>query len=208
MNSPLIHGCYDSNTLETLKNFGVNELSFDLRGRSPNLITFKDLTSLLPNLQSEKLFLTFENDRKETILSYLNILGARPFNFSLIFRDNLPATFYEGIGQPFFWMYDPDGDWKSILSLSSCKGVLLPIKYQGSYQRSPELWELIEKKNLTVYLHAENFEQTAFMNLSLEIKLSLDLSPEVEAGFRKVDQEKLKKMKIWRKLNENSASQR
>ncbi len=208
MSSPLIHGCYDSKTLETLKDFGVKELSFDLRGRSSNLITFKDLSLLLSNLQTEKLFLTFENDRKETILSFLNLLGSRPFKFVLIFRDNLPASFYQEIGQPFYWMYRPDGDWKSILSLTNCQGVLLPLKFQANYQRSPDLWETIEKNNLTVYLHAENFEQTAFMKLSHEIKLSLDLSPEVEASFRRVDQDKLKQMKLWRTLNENSAGQR
>lgn len=207
MNSLLVHGVYDSDTLNTLKNVPVREFSFDLRGRSLNLVPFKDLLFLLQKLSGEEVFLTFENDRKETILSFLNLLKDTPFNFTLIFRDNLSANFYHEVGRPFYWMFQPDSHWEEILSLPDAKGVLLPLRYQNHYQQMPELWNLIDGKKLDVYLHAENFEQTLFMNLDQEIKLSVDLTPEVEKSFRRVDQEKLKRMKIWRWINENSAGQ-
>lgn len=205
MNNLLIHGCYDSQTLDTLKNFGVKEFSFDLRGRSSNLVTFRDLIVLLGNLTSEKVYLTFENDRKETILSYLNILKDKPFTFELIFRDCQDSSYYQEIGKAFHWMYHPDGDWRSILGLSNCKGILLPLKFQSSYQRLPELWSYLDNKSLDVYLHAENYEQTAFMNLRGEARLSIDLCNEIEQSFRTVDQEKLKNMRFWRSFHENFA---
>ena len=207
MNSLLIHGCYDSKTLETLKNLGTKELAFDLRGRSANLIPYRDLVSLLKNLSTERVFLTFENDQKETIHSFLNLLKNEPFVFTLIFRDHQDYRFYRDLNLDFYWMFDVDGDWRSILSLPNAKGVFLPIKSQTLYHKLSGLWELIEDRNLDVYLHADSFEQTLFMNLGQEIKLSLDLSKEVEQSFRSVDQEKLSKMKIWRRLNENSAGQ-
>lgn len=207
MNSLLIHGCYDLKTLETLKKYGTKELAFDLRGRSSNLITYKDLLILLGNLTTERVFLTFGGDRKETILSYLNLLKNEPFSFTLIFRDHLDAKFYSDLGLPFYWMYHPEGDWQSIMNLPNAKGVLLPIKMQSHFQRLHQLWDFVDHRNLDVYLHAETFEETLFLNLGQEIKLSLDLSPEVEKDFRTIDQEKLKSMKIWRRLNENFAGQ-
>jgi hypothetical protein len=208
MNSLLIHGCYDSKTLETLKNLGTKELAFDLRGRSSNLIPFRELTSLLKNLSTERIFLTFENDQKETIHSFLNLLKNEPFVFTLIFRDHQSVQFYKNLGLDFYWMFDAEGDWRAILSLPNAKGVLLPIKAQTHYQKLSAMWDLIEEKNLDVYLHADSFEQTLFMNLAQEIKLSLDLTKEIEQSYRNVDQEKLGHMKIWRRLNESFAGQR
>jgi hypothetical protein len=207
MNSLLIHGCYDSATLNSLKELGVKKLAFDLRGRSLNMIPYRQLVSLLRNLSTEQIFLTFENDKIETIHSYLNLLKNEPFSFTLIFRDNRPAEFYQKVDAPYYWMFQPESDWKSILSESRAKGVILPIKYQTHYQRLPKLWDLIDEKNLDVYLHADNFEQSLFMNLGQEINISLDLTPEVETSYRNIDQEKLKKMKIWRRSNENFTRQ-
>ena len=117
MNSLLIHGCYDSKTLDTLKNLGTKEIAFDLRGRSTNMVTFKDLKNLLKSTVLERVFLTFENDRKETILSFLNLLKDETVQINLIFRDHLAAEFYEEIPAPIFWMFNPEGDWKGILNL-------------------------------------------------------------------------------------------
>lgn len=208
MNSLLIHGCYDSQTLDTLKDLGIKEFSFDMRGRSPNLIPFKVLTDILKKLSTEQVFLTFENDRKETVLSFMNLLKNEPFSFFLIFRDVQISSYYEELKLPFYWMFRPDADWQSILDLENCRGVILPVKYQLQYQRLPEIWNLIDEKFLDVYLHAESFEETLFMNLGQEIKLSLDLTSEVEKSYRSIDLDKLKKMKIWRRLNESSAGQR
>jgi hypothetical protein len=207
MNSLLIHGCYDLKTLETLKEYDIKKLSFDLRARSLNLVTFRDFSKILSKLTTEQLFVTFENDKKETVHSYLSLLRNEPFTFTLIFRDSQPVNFYKEINYSFYWMFNPEGDWKSILKLPNAKGVLLPLKWQSLYQNLPELWELIEEESLDVFLHAENFEQTLFLNLGREIKVSVDLTGEIESGYRTVDQEKLKKMKIWRRFNENTARQ-
>jgi hypothetical protein len=207
MNSLLIHGIYDPETLKFLKDSGIKELSFDLRAKSSNLVPFRDLQTLLKMITSEKVFLTFEDDKKETILSFLNLLQSEPLKFYLIYRDSRPASFYKDVGEPFYWMFTPDSNWKEILTLKNCRGVLLPMKFQNEYIKMPELWALIESGNMDVYLHAESFEETQFLTAVQDIKLSIDLTNEVEKKYRTVDQEKLKKMKIWRKLNENSAGQ-
>lgn len=203
MNSMLLHGCFDSETLLTLNKLGVKDFAFDLRARSPNLITFKELNNILSQFTHEQIFLTFGEDKKETIHSFLNLLKDRHNIFTLIMRDKKQAAFYSELNHPFYWMFEPDAAWKEILSLTNARGVLLPLKYQGIYHKIPELWSLIENRNLDAYLHAETFEETVFINLSEGIKLSLDLSHEVEKSFRRIDQDKLKCMKIWGRINEN-----
>ena len=208
MSGLLIHGVYSSDTLKTLQEKKIQEISFDLRGRSFNLVTFKDLLQLLKMMTTEKVFLTFENDRKETILSFLNLLKDQPFNFNLIFRDNLSGSFYQEMGRPYYWMFSPDSNWKDILEQDNAKGVLLPLQYQIHYAKMAEFWDLVDTNNLEVYLHAESFEQALFVNLDKDTRLSVDLTKEVENGFRQVDQDRIKNMRIWRSLNENSLGQR
>jgi hypothetical protein len=204
MNALLIHGVYDSGTLGTLKEKGVKDFSFDLRGKSPNLITYRDLQDALKLLAGSEVFLVFENDKRETIVSFLNLLKDQPVKFKLIFRDSLGPTFYEQLGTPFYWLFSPDGEWADILRSKNCKGVLLPLKFEPYYKRLPHLWELIDELGLDVYLHAETFEETTFIKNISEIKLSIDLSPEVESGYRRVDQDRLSGQKIWKRLYENS----
>lgn len=201
----LIHGVYDSKTLGTLKDKGIKDISFDLRGRSPNLVTFNDLQNILKTIATQDVFLTFGDDKKETIKSYLNLLNG---NFKLIFRDNQTAEFYQEIGAPFYWMFSPEGDWRNILSVSQCKGILLPLKFNHEYQKLPQLWSLIEENNLDVYLHADSFEETIFIKNAGDVKLSVDLSAEVESSYRLVDQNKLSGLRIWSRRNENSSFQR
>lgn len=207
MKSLLIHGCYDSKTLETLKKSGATDFAFDLRGRSLNLIPFHELKNLLKDLKTSSVFLTFANDRADTIYSYLNLLKDCPFEFKLIFRDCQDVSFYKTMDAPFYWMFDPEGNWKEILNSSKIQGVLLPLKWQGHYQGLSGFWELIDARNLDVHLHAENFEETASIGQVDEVMLSLDLTVEIESGFRSVDQKKLRDMKIWRRLNANSTGQ-
>jgi hypothetical protein len=204
MNGLLINGVYDSGTLGTLKDKGVKDFSFDLRGKSSNLITYRDLQDALKVLSGSEVFLVFENDKKETIVSFLNILRDQPVKFKLIFRDSLAPSFYRDLAVPFFWMYSPNGDWSGILRSKNCQGILLPLKYEPLYQSQPEFWALIDELNLDVYIHAETFEQTTFIKNISEIKLSIDLSSEVESAYRRVDQERLSGQRIWRRLNENS----
>ncbi len=204
MNGLLLNGVYDVTTFDNLKARNVKEFAFDLRGRSPNLITFRELEVILPKLGDARAFLVFENDRRETILSFMNLLSGKNIDFTLLFRDSLEASFYADLKQPFYWMFNPSADWMKILEAPLAKGILLPLKYHTQYKNFPELWNLLDERNLDVYLHAETFEETVFMKLEGDIKLSLDLTSEIEKGFRQVDQEKLMNMKFWRKINEAS----
>jgi hypothetical protein len=205
MNGPLLNGVYDVTTFENLKALQVRQFAFDLRGRSPNLITFRDLEVLISRLEGARAFLTFQNDRRETILSFINLLSNRSVDFTLIFRDKMEPSFYRSLNLPFYWMFNPEGDWKNILEIPQIRGILLPLKFQTAYQKFPELWDLLDRHNLDVYLHAESFEETLFMKFTQGMKLSLDLTSEVETGFRRVDQEKLKAMKVWGRLHEASS---
>lgn len=205
MNSPLIHGCYDPETLKTLKDLKVKEFAFDLRARSLNFIPLKALESLLSLLTDEKIYLVFENDSYPTITSTLDILKREGKTFTGIFRDFQSGEFYQKIEIPFLWMFHPAGDWKSILEAKKIQGILLPLKWQDDYHKYPDLWKLIEEKHLEVYLHAENFAEALIPNAALGLNLSVDLTQEVELQYREIDQNKLKEMKIWRKLNESPA---
>lgn len=196
----LIHGLYDAKTLETLKSSVACHFAFDLRARSPNLVPFHQLLQLLKNLPTETVYLTFEDDRPETIHSILNMLKNEPFRFHLIFRDHQSVRFYEQLGLPYLWMFNPQGDWRSILNTTHVSGVLLPMKWQQSYENNSELWNLIEYRNLEVFIHADSFAEAASIEIGANVKLSLDLTSEIETGFRKVDQDKLKVMKLWSKF--------
>lgn len=200
MNTLIVHGCYEVTTLNTLLDLGVKEFSFDLRGNSQNLIPFKTLTELLNHLNGPRIFLTFENDRKETIEAVLDLLKSWKGKLVLIFRDQQDSSFYAGLKVPFYWMFHPAADYRSILHLENMQGVLLPLKWQEQYQKLPDLWKIIDEKQMDVYLHADNFEEALNLNLDHDLKFSLDLGSEIESEYRKVDQAKLKGMKFWRKM--------
>ncbi|MCM2348491.1 MAG: hypothetical protein NDI69_00630 [Bacteriovoracaceae bacterium] len=200
MNTLIVHGCYDATTLNTLLDLGVKDFAFDLRGRSQNLIPFKTLSELLNHLNTSRVFLTFENDRQETIEAGLNLLKFWKGKLVLIFRDQQESSFYAGLKEPFFWMFHPAADYKSILQLENIQGILLPLKWQEQYQKLPDLWKIIDEKQMDVYLHAENFEEALNLNLDHDLKFSLDLGSEIESEYRKVDQAKLRGMKFGRKM--------
>jgi len=205
MSSLLIHGCYDPITLKTLKDLKVKEFAFDLRPRSLNFIPLNMLKSLIALLSDEKIFLVFENDKEATVASVLDLLKQAGKTFYVIFRDLQDADFYHQTEIPFYWMFHPAADWKSILASKKLQGIFLPLKWQDDYQTYPELWKMIEEKHLDVFLHGENFEEALIPDVDIGLKLSIDLTPEVESQYRQVDQKKLKDMKIWRKLYESSA---
>lgn len=202
MSGLLIHGLYDSKTLETLIGKNIKEFSFDLRPKSFNLITTSELTKLLKIFSTERIFLTFENEQVETIDSYLNLLKDFPLSLTLIFRDAKPSHYYETLGHQFYWMFDAKADWRSILQCKNLSGIFLPLKDRPYFHQHPELWDIIERRNLDVYLHAESFSEALFVNLSSDIKISIDLTGEVETSYRKVDLQKLNNMKIWERINE------
>lgn len=199
MKSFLINGCYDRATLQTLKDLGIQQLGFDLRGASPNLVPFFQLKELLPTLEVEEVSLIFEDDRPETVRSFLNLLGPAAETILLQFRDQQVAKFYHDLDHPFTWMFHPDADWKAILSLPTLDGVLLPLTWKEFYEATPELWTMIEKRALDVHLHAKNFEEALSIEPQAELMISVDLTLEIEKSFRSVDQDRLKKLKIWRR---------
>jgi hypothetical protein len=205
MRSPIVHGCYDLATLNTLCALGIRRFGFDLRATGTNLIPFKLLQSLLAELTADEIILTFADDRVATVLSFVDLLKHKPFKILLEFRDAKELAFYHSINLSFLWMFNPQADWRNILLLPKLKGVLLPFKYKHQYQKYPELWDILNHQGIEVFLHASNLEEAAGIADISEISLSLDLTAEVETTYRCVDQERLKEMPIWRKLNENSA---
>jgi hypothetical protein len=201
MKSLLVHGCYDRVTLKTLLDLGVEKLAFDLRATSTNLIPLHDLKGLLDEVKAKDLFLIFEDDSAQTIYAFLDLLkGAE---VTLEFRDKKEVSFYESIHHPFVWMFNPEASWKEILKIPYLKGVLLPLALKNLYEVLPELWDLIEARNLSVFLHASSFDETATIKDFKDLDLSLDLSAEVETSYRLINQEKLKHMPLWRKFHEN-----
>lgn len=201
----VIHGVYDLKTLNSLRELGVNFFSMDLRGKSPNLVTFKELNFILDQLQSgEKVYLTFENEKAEVVYSFIDLLNNKRPDFEIIFRDHQEITFYRKFKRNFFWMLNPYVDWKSMLLLENLKGILLPLKFQDQYLKMSELWAIAERRKLDVYLFAENFEQSQLIEITNTLKLVIDMTAEVELSYRNVDQLKLKKMIIRGHFNENS----
>lgn len=197
MNSPLVHGVYDTRTLTILKEFGIKEFAFDLRGRSANLISFSELKKILEVLPTEKVYVSFENDRKETILSFLDLL--RPHAVTLLFRDQRPSSFYAEVNRPFAWMLHPEGDWRGILQSPKLKTLFLPLRYQDFYQRTQEFWRVIEERNIETYLHASTFSEMNLLKTDPETRLSVDLTAEVEESYRKVSPQKLHSLPLWRR---------
>ena len=202
MKSFLINGCYDQPTLRTLLELGIHQIGFDLRGFSPNLIPFNQLKDLLLKLPFQDTHLVFQNDKAQTVLSFLDMLKSTPGQITLQFRDRLEPEFYQSLNTPFVWMFHPEADWKSILRIPALKGVLLPVRWKSFYSTSPELWALLEKQSVDIFLHAENFNEALSIEPQHDLKISVDLSLEVEKGFRTVDQELLKKLRIW-SMHEN-----
>jgi hypothetical protein len=202
----IIHGVYDATTLKTLQQLKVSQLGFDLRGRSLNLIAFHDLKSMLPQI-TQKAYLTFENDLQSTVGSFLNLLGNDKNKFTLEFRDNQTAHYYESFKHPYSWFFRPDGDWASILESQRLEALVLPVKFKSQYQNMPKLWHIIQERVLPVILHVETLEDIGLYVREKNLTLSVDLGRELECGFRKIDQARLQNLSIWRNLNETFAGQ-
>ncbi len=196
MKSLLVHGCYDRPTFQTLRSLGVTEFAFDLRARSSNLIPFSELRNLLPLIGVSTPVLIFENDLPTTISSFLDLLKDHPVAPLLEMRDRLPSTFYHSLHHPFLWMFHPEGEWREILRLPNCRGVLLPLKHQAHYATLPELWDLLDRNQLRIFLHAETLSEMQQLKSKSEVELSLDLTSEIELSFRRVDQERLKSIAL------------
>ena len=201
----VIHGVYDAQTLKTLQHLSVNSLGFDLRGRHTNLIPFHLLKALIPHFLNHKNYLIFENDKLETVNSFLSLLGDEKDKFEIQFRDIQSFSYYASINHSFSWFYHPEGDWESILTLPHLKSIVLPVRYKNHYQSLTRLWDFIGARNLQVILHVDSFSEVELYVHEKNLTLSVDLGKEVEMGFRQIDQNRLTNLRIWR-MNYESAS--
>jgi hypothetical protein len=203
----LIHGVFDATTLKTLQTLNAPRIAFDLRGKSLNLIPFHVLKSLIPYFKSHINYLTFENDKAETVVSFLSLLGEEKHKFQLEFRDTQHVSFYASIKHPFSWFFNPDGDWENILTLPDLKSLVLPVKYQETYQNLPKLWHMIQSRNLEVILHVESFSDLELYTQEKNLTISVDLGKEMEICFRQIDQFRLMNLSIWRNTYEIASGQ-
>ena len=203
----LVHGVFDATTLKTLHALNVPALGFDLRGKSLNLIPFHVLKSLVPSFKSRKYYLTFENDKPSTVISFLSLLGDDKNKFELEFRDQQHVSYYASINHPFTWFFDPEGDWENILTLPGLQALVLPVKYKDIYQNLPKLWLMIHARDLKVILHVESFLDLELYVHEKNLNLSVDLGKEMEIGFRQIDQFRLTNLSIWRTTYEIASGQ-
>jgi hypothetical protein len=198
MKSPLVHGCYDLATLKTLISLGITRFAFDLRARSPNLVTFCDLKLLVNEVPSAEITVVFQDDRSSTVLSFLDLLKSTGRTIIPEFRDQQDPSYYHVLEVPFIWMFHPEGKWREILSLPNLAGVVLPMKWRSEYQRLTGLWEIIEKRNFPVLVHTEDLTIARSLRAQEDLELSIDLTSEVEQHYRLVDQERLRQLGPWR----------
>jgi len=196
MKSLLVHGCYDIETFRVLEALGVRSFGFDMRPQSPNLVTFGELKKILSGRVLERAILVFENEKLSTIVSAVDLLRDSGTRLELEFRDSQSSQYYELTKLPFFWVWRPEGDWRNILELSNLKGIILPTKSRSSLMDA-EFWDLLQKKSVEVYIHADSLAEAEALALDPELSLSLDLSRDIETSYRKVDLEKLRNHKLW-----------
>lgn len=200
-----INGVYDSQTLETLKVLGIINIGLDLRPHSLNLITFSEIKKIIPSISHSKTTLIFENDAQSTIDSFLDLIGKK--DIGLQFRDQRSANFYRQFNRPIEWMFHPGGDWNEILSLDNLQGVILPLEWKAYYQNNPALWYLIEKRRLQVHIYASSLKQSNSIENFENLSLALDLGPDFSDSYRKINQDKLRKLKEWNHRNETLTGQ-
>lgn len=203
----LIHGVFDATTLKTLQSLNVPRIGFDLRGKSVNLVAFHVLKNLIPSFKLAQAYLTFENDKLATVNSFLSLLGDDKEKFNLEFRDTQHVSFYASLNHSFTWFFHPEGDWQNILTLPNLKALVLPVKYQDIYQQLPKLWQMVEARKLEVVIHVESFSDLELYLHEKNLTLSVDLSKEMEVGFRQVDQFRLLNLSIWRNDYEIASGQ-
>lgn len=196
MKNLLFQGIYDKKTFLHLKNLGIQDFSFDLRPESPNLMTFSEAKNILSLATTEHFFLVFSKENSNTIRSYKNLLNYNPQKLTTIIRDHFQLSELNQLDD-FYWMFHPVSDWRDILRLPQLKGVFLPLNFQDFYNLEPDVWRMIDARGLDVYLHASSVEQSLALEFDQNLKLSMDLSFEVESGYRMVDYKKLNQLKIW-----------
>lgn len=196
MKNLFVHGCFDLSTLKFLQVLGVKNFSFDLRPRSTNLMSIDELQSCLKLVETPEIELIFENDSLKMVESYLDLLKKYPLQIYPQFRCHQETQFYQQLKTPWVWMFSPHGEWKEILHLPLLKKIILPIKWKTLYQSLPELWEIVDYKNIEVCLQMNSFDEVFSFPLSEDLLVGVDLDGSVQKGYRRMDLEKLKKLQI------------
>lgn len=196
MKNLLFQGIYDKKTFLHLKNLGIRYFSFDLRPESPNLMTFSEAKNILSLATTEHFYLVFSKENSNTIRSYKDVLNYNPQKLTTIIRDQFQLSELNLLDD-FYWMFHPVSNWRDILFLPQLKGVFLPLDFQDFYNLESDIWRIIDARGLDIYLHSHNAEQSLALEFNQNLKLSIDLSREVESGYREVDHKKLDQLKIW-----------
>ena len=66
---------------------------------------------------------------------------------------------------------------------------------------------MIQERNLKVVLHVESFSDLELYVHEKNLSLSIDLGKEMELGFRRIDQNRLLNLNVWRKNYASVAGQ-
>jgi hypothetical protein len=196
MKNLLINGCFELDTLKYLTSLGYDHFAFDLRGTSPSLVTFDDLKKCLQFLSSSRVDLIFADEPLAMIESYLDLLKTFPHEFRVQFRSFKLNSSMKKITTPFVWKFENDSNWSEILMSPMITGIILPIGFRDCYSKLDGFWDIIDRRNLEVFIHADNLDDFSSIILNDDLLLSFDLYPSMEKSYRMVDTHKLKKFLI------------
>lgn len=200
-----INGVFDSKTLETLKSIGIQNIGLDLRPLSPNLITYSEFQVILPKVKDLRTSLIFENDKLSTINSFLDMAGDQKSDLMLQFRDHRAVDFYREVNHPFEWMFHPETDWREMFKVEHFQSVLLPLEWRDYYQNKPSFWHQIEERKIQVHIYVSSLQEAASIDVIENLSLAIDLGFDFIDSYRKINQDKLSKLKLQDRRNETLA---
>ena len=193
-----IEGIYDLKTLHLLEASKIREFTFDFRPKSFNFIQiylFKEL--LNSGVLFKNIYLQFSNE-KEFIIdeivkeipqelkdrAYLDIIG--DYDFS-----KLPLSFY--------WNFDLERDWRSILKERNLKGLIFPYELLARLNDQNRFIDFIKlfyeqinlagRNDLDIYL-AIDWDSDIFPSLLDMMNfngLSMPVNSKIEVAYRQLD---------------------
>jgi hypothetical protein len=193
MDRLIVNGCYERQTFEHLRASGIVEFGFDLRGLSENLIVFSELQAIQQSITHEKSYLIFENDRPQTVTSFLDLF--KTTSKHLIFTDQLNANYYDSFRTPFYWTFHPLANWRDIFEATYLRGVIFPMKFKEELQDFPFMWDQVEKRSLEVFLSPETRDELSQI-MQTRSFVSLDLNRSWHSSYRKLDLDSLSAIKL------------
>lgn len=189
MGSLILNGVYDLNLLNISRAPDVR-WGADFRGRSPQFITFEQFKKIAHTLfETDKIMIIFEDENYQTVISFIDLIKKENLRaqWCLQFRDKQSVSYYQTLGFSFSWVFNPEANWREILSLANLESLILPVEFSDSY--TDEFWEIIDRRGLEVYLHFHSFQDFfKFKNINSGVNLSLDLTHEIELSYRRPNQ--------------------